>query len=198
MTSLRKIVSCLIAVVSLTVFVAAGRTEENADDTSSALFRRAHELLRAHEYQQAARLYESIAQQYPQSALADNALYRAGFVYRYKLRDQTSALNAYRTLSKIYPESLFADDAEYKAASVLTELNRTDEAEATMEALVNKHPKSVWAKRLPPGWLKGEKTGWKKGVPPGLLKAKESRKKPPGSGKGKGKGHGPKALPPAD
>ena len=55
--------------------------------------------------------YEEIAKAYPESDLADDALYKAAYLYKKVFKEYGSALRAYRKLARRYPNSRYAPEA---------------------------------------------------------------------------------------
>jgi len=74
-------------------------------------YRRAEMFFAQGQHRLAAAEYLKVADEYPQSELADDALYKLGYVLRAHLEDSREALNAYQRLAKSYPSSPYADDA---------------------------------------------------------------------------------------
>lgn len=74
-------------------------------------YRRAEMFFAQGEHRLAAAEYLKVADDYPQSELADDALYKLGYVLRAHLEDSREALSAYERLANRYPSSPYADDA---------------------------------------------------------------------------------------
>ena len=95
---------------------------------------------------------EKIAQDFPRSAYADDALYHAGKVYdelhRFDRRDGSLALalKSWRALLARYPRSPFAPEGRYRLADNLEDgMGDVTEARKEYLALAEKYPKSDWA-----------------------------------------------------
>lgn len=74
-------------------------------------YRRAEMFFAQGEHRLAVEEYLKVADNYPQSELADDALYKLGYVLRAHLEDSRGALMAYERLANSYPSSPYADDA---------------------------------------------------------------------------------------
>jgi len=80
-----------------------------------------------------------ILQQYPQSSLADDALYLKAYV---QIMDRYDFIAAQQTLARLqqtHPESSYQDSADYLNAIALEQLGQTAEAKAALEALRDRH-----------------------------------------------------------
>jgi len=94
---------------------------------------------------------EKIAQDFPRSAYADDALYHAGKVYdelyRFDRRDSSLvlALRSWRALFARYPKSPFALEGRYRLAENLEDgMGDFTEARKEYLALAENYPKSDW------------------------------------------------------
>ncbi|MCX7600037.1 MAG: tetratricopeptide repeat protein [Armatimonadetes bacterium] len=74
-------------------------------------YRRAEMFFAQGEHRLAAAEYLKVADNYPQSEIADDALYKLGYMLRAHLEDSRAALAAYTRLASSYPSSPYADDA---------------------------------------------------------------------------------------
>ncbi len=75
------------------------------------VYRRAELFLAAGRHKLAAEEYQRIADKYASDPLADDALYKLGYLRRVYLHDPAGALEAYRRLARRYPASPYADEA---------------------------------------------------------------------------------------
>jgi len=81
-------------------------------------FERANELLKAGQYQAAAKAFQALQQDLPTQADAPHALYLAGEIRHLYLQQEQEALLAYLLLARDYPDSPEALDAELRAADI--------------------------------------------------------------------------------
>jgi N-acetylmuramoyl-L-alanine amidase len=111
--------------------------------------RRAREL-----WVRAAARFEAVAQRYPSSPRAPQALYSAADLYNELSRisfvkgDRRKTLSVYLKLAKTYPDDRLADDALYQAARI--ELDRDDDpdaARAHLDQLLKSYPHGDMVRR---------------------------------------------------
>ncbi len=95
------------AVVLAGLAVALGGCARRAEMT----YRRAEVFFAQGEYRLAALEYEKVVASFPQSELADDALYKLGHIHRVHLEEPREALQAYLRLPCEYPTSPYAVEA---------------------------------------------------------------------------------------
>jgi HEAT repeat protein len=111
-------------------------------DQGDSLYRVGREALNAGRYQRAAEAFERLADRYPRSAYAGDALYWAAFA-RYRLGGTSNLKAALRRLSQQtdrYPRSSTRRDGEVLAARVNGELARLGNADAAESVYVAAAP----------------------------------------------------------
>lgn len=98
-----------------------------------------------HTWQEAIDRFKAVADKYPKSYVADDALYMAGTLY-YELYDISrlrsdldQAVTQFRALSTRFPGSNYADDALFWEAKSLHLLGRHDQEVTALLAIVEKH-----------------------------------------------------------
>lgn len=82
------------------------------------LFRRAEAFFAQGQFQVAAEEYARLAAEFPRSELADDALYKLGYILAEELDQPESALTQYWALADSYPGSAYADDALMRAMAI--------------------------------------------------------------------------------
>jgi len=87
-----------------------GRYKTVAANSAEDLYRRASEV---HDPQARIDFYNQIANYYPDSDLADEALFTAGFIYSEQLQKVDFAFQEFHQLLSKYPNSEYADDAKW-------------------------------------------------------------------------------------
>jgi N-acetylmuramoyl-L-alanine amidase len=86
--------------------------------------------------------FEAVANRYPKSSRADDALYNAGMItlklrkVSLAMRDADKALDFFDRLARQYPQSRYADDAQYMIGEVQRIIKKSDEAAYRAYALV--------------------------------------------------------------
>jgi tol-pal system protein YbgF len=112
---------------------------------AQASYQAALELLRQGRYPQAEEGFKKFLADFPDSELADNAVYWLAETY-YVNRDFETALATFRQVLEQYPNSRKASDALLKAGFCEFELKRLDAAKATLEAVVAQYPDTTAAR----------------------------------------------------
>lgn len=82
------------------------------------LYRRAEAFLAQGQFQVAAEEYARLAAEFPRSELADDAMYKLGYIYAEELDQPEPALAQYWALADNYPDSSYADDALMRAMAI--------------------------------------------------------------------------------
>lgn len=90
-------------------------------------------------YKEAIAAFDSFLEKYPDSELADNALYWLGEAY-YVTGDNRSALSAFDHLLKEYPGSDKVPGALLKKGYILEAMGKKQEARKVLQQLVSRYP----------------------------------------------------------
>lgn len=93
-----------------------------------AELRAAKRLVRAGQFEKAAKAYLALAARLPSHKFAEYAHYTAASLYHRQLKDAKRALELYQQLVATYPNDLTTGEAQVRIASILSELERYDEA----------------------------------------------------------------------
>lgn len=91
------------------------------------------------QYQQALSLLDVFLSRYPDSYLADDALYLKGYIYLMDLNDPANALRAMQTLRKQYRDSTYKDTVLYSEALAQKALGNLMLAEEVLLELKHRH-----------------------------------------------------------
>jgi HEAT repeat protein len=127
-------------------------------DQGDSLYRAGREALNAGQYQRAAGAFERLADRYPRSAYAGDALYWAAFA-RYRMGGTSNLKAARRQLSQQadrYPRSSTRKDGEVLAARIDGELARLGNADAAESVYVRVAPPAAPAAPAAQGVCGGE------------------------------------------
>lgn len=100
-------------------------TDSSSDPQS--MYDQAMQYYRANEFQRAVIAFDQIYRNFPQSELADNALYWTGEVY-YQQKDYETAADYFEKITRQYPTGNKAPDAYVKRAYALDEMDQRAEA----------------------------------------------------------------------
>jgi len=103
------------------------------------LFRSATELLVREKYEEAMGQFRSLIQQFPDSDLADDALFGVGECL-HAMDKPGDAIEAYLSIAKRYPASDRLADANYRAAMCAKQQGDRSRAAALLEEIVVKYP----------------------------------------------------------
>lgn len=106
------------------------------------LAHQAEQRFNAGDYLGALSLYEQVAENYPKSQRADDALYWIGILHHLYLKDDAKALQAFQRVVKDYPGSPLVIESQRYAASILEQLKKTRQAIEAYEHLVEISPDS--------------------------------------------------------
>jgi tol-pal system protein YbgF len=118
---------------------AAGAGSDPA--AAQAAYNSAFQAIRGGNYVEASRQFRGFIQQYPDSALAPNALYWLGESY-YATTNYPVALQSFQQLLSQFPQSDKAPDALLKVGYSQIELKQLDAAKATLKQVSAKYPGS--------------------------------------------------------
>jgi ferric-dicitrate binding protein FerR (iron transport regulator)/TolA-binding protein len=124
------------------------------------LLQQARRLRSARDYRGAARVYQEIVSRYPRSAEARVSRVSLGMLYLGSLWKPSRALQAFDAYLSAHPKGGLAPEARFGRAKALRALGRRAEEIRALEALIQRHPRSVQAatarQRLQQlGWAKG-------------------------------------------
>ncbi|MEO9080411.1 MAG: tol-pal system protein YbgF [Rhodanobacter sp.] len=108
---------------------------------AQAAYTSAFQAIRGGNYVDASRQFRSFIQQYPDNALASNALYWLGESY-YATTNYPVALQSFQQLLSQFPQSEKAPDALLKVGYSQIELKQLDAAKATLKQVSAKYPGS--------------------------------------------------------
>jgi N-acetylmuramoyl-L-alanine amidase len=157
-----RISSLLIVSIALVMSVPARAATASDDETAYRKAAQSFYALRAdstkrrarEQWVRAAARFEEVAQRYPDSPRAPQALYSAAELYNELSRisftksDRRKTLSVYLALAKAYPDDKLADDALFQAARI--ELDRDDDpaaARENLEKLLKRYPHGDMARR---------------------------------------------------
>jgi len=117
------------------------------------------------ETEQAVLALRTVVSEYPDSYLADDALYMLGYMQMQDLDQYELALANMERLAEKYPDTSYLDTSQYSKAVILAELGRHQQARDTLDALLEKHsslevldirwPKDNYVSRM---WVKKAET----------------------------------------
>jgi tol-pal system protein YbgF len=108
-------------------------------EAEARAYEAAQSLVKTGKYKEAVVAFQAFLKQFPNGALAANALYWTGFSH-VGLSDFKGASLSYQRLLKEFPASPKAPDAMLSLARAQIQMNEPDLARATLEQLVAKHP----------------------------------------------------------
>ncbi len=114
--------------------------EHKAYDAAFALLQQPHR-----DYHKAISAFQSFLKRYPQSDLADNALYWLGETH-YVLQENDAALARFNELLQRFPQSDKVPGALLKKGYLLQMAGKKQEARAVFQKLVKEHPDSSVAR----------------------------------------------------
>jgi tol-pal system protein YbgF len=116
-----------------------GSPEGETHQTPEKMYKQAMELLNAHQESAAREILQKLAESYPESALADNALYWLGESY-YKEKDWEEAREYFTRVIEKYPEGNKSPDAFLKKAFTYWNQHRWKEARKELKEVMNRYP----------------------------------------------------------
>ena len=126
------------AVQHYRLVVRDGGTSERVHD---ALYRLAHHLRQKEEYREAAAFYQQLAETFPESSLAPQSLFAAGYSHS-RAGAHESAVRDWRLLVRDYPDDALAEEALYHKAMGEIRLERNQDAMGTLSELQRVYPDS--------------------------------------------------------
>lgn len=110
-------------------------------EAEARAYEAAQSLVKAGKYREAITAFQAFLKQYPGASLAANALYWTGFSY-VGISDFRGASANYQRLLKDFAASPKVPDALLSLARAQVQLNETDNARATLDQLIAKHPQT--------------------------------------------------------
>lgn len=110
------------------------------------LYQKARNLLLSGDIDNAADLFTAFAEQHPDHALADNALYWLGECH-YTKRDYATATRVFKNLVKTYPKAEKVPDALLKAGYAYLSLDDVNRATHFLRRVIKKYPFSPAAEK---------------------------------------------------
>ncbi|HLU99959.1 MAG TPA: tetratricopeptide repeat protein [Acidobacteriota bacterium] len=124
-----------VLLLPLLLLVASAWLYRESESEVRVQFSRAREDWRAERYEAAISLLENLRREYPNSRLADDALWEIATIYYVNLYDIDRALASFEELVSQYPSSPVATEARLKLAEIYElELNELPEAVAQWTA----------------------------------------------------------------
>jgi tol-pal system protein YbgF len=127
--------------VSQSLVAAAPAPAPIESEGEAHAYETAQSLVKTGRYKEAVTALQAFLKQYPSGALAANAIYWTGFSY-VGLSDFKSAAASYQRLLKDFSTSSKAPDAMLSLARAQVQMNEPDDARATLDQLIAKHPYS--------------------------------------------------------
>ncbi|WP_457754892.1 tol-pal system protein YbgF [Thermovibrio ammonificans] len=103
------------------------------------LYRQAFDAMEAGNFDKAQQLFEQLVQQYPDSDLADNALYWIGEIY-YSHNDYQTAANYFQQVIDKYPNGNKVPAAMLKLALCYRGMGNTQKAKEILKEVIDKYP----------------------------------------------------------
>jgi tol-pal system protein YbgF len=119
----------------------AAAIEAAAITPEMAHFTEADSLLQTEQYVEAFKSFDSFVNTYPQSEMADQAMYRLGFS-QFSIKNYQLAIGTQEKLLKLYPDSPKAAEAMMNIGDSQIQLGRVKGAKATFRNLIKQHPDS--------------------------------------------------------
>jgi len=126
-----------------------GETTATADSSKNSpteIYLKAFSDYASGRYQSAVSGFETFLRLYPANDYAANAFYWLGESYS-SLKNYALAAEAYARIADRFPDWSKTPEALLKAATALTQMNRNDEANAVIQMLREKYPKSSAAEK---------------------------------------------------
>jgi len=116
-------------------------TPPEKDAGPQEAYMKAFGLFSSNKYNEAVAAFEAFIKAYPTNEYAGNAQYWIGECH-YTQHDYPLALEAFNKVVSNYPKGHKVPDAMLKTGFTLISMNETVKAKATLQALVDKYPKS--------------------------------------------------------
>ena len=92
------------------------------------------------DFSKAAETYSLLFQKYPQNKNAEFAVFKAGFLYAWELRDNKKAISVLESAVKTYPDDQNVPKALYEIGRLYTEEGNLESAEKAFMQLITKYP----------------------------------------------------------
>ncbi len=108
-------------------------------ESVTTIYKRAYQEFRNKRYKKAIQFFNRIVKQYPESKLANNALYWTGEIY-YDLKKYETAIVFFKRLMKRYPKGNKVPDATLKAGYAFLSLGNKKQAKIYFTRVVSNFP----------------------------------------------------------
>ncbi len=92
------------------------------------------------QYEKALDGFRNIVSKFPNSRLADDALYAIGDMYMYKINNLVAAVSEYQQILKKYPQSRYAPNAQYKIGECYVKLKKFSDAIGEYKKFIDNYP----------------------------------------------------------
>ena len=104
----------------------------------------AERYLQENQIDKAAEAYYRLYACFPGSPFAQEAIYKAGFLFAEKLDEPDKAVQALKNAVQSFPEDPQAEKAQFMIGRLLIKLGRYEDALAALTDFINQHPQSEW------------------------------------------------------
>lgn len=122
--------------------VKKARKKSATSNLANASYTKAFEALKQKKYSRSLMLFREVAEKWPDSDLADNAIYWSGEIH-YTKGDYSAAVQSFRTLLSKYPKGSKVPDALLKTGFAYLALKDKDSARKYLKRVVVEHPFST-------------------------------------------------------
>ena len=109
---------------------------QGCEESPRRLIQQAEQKFDAGDYLGALTYYEQVAENFPKSQMADDALYWVGIIHHLFIKDDDKALQAFQKLTRNYPASPFTPDSQHYIALIFERLHKTRQAIEAYEHLM--------------------------------------------------------------
>ena len=120
------------------------------------VYQQALQMVKARRYYEAIQTFQYVLQYYPQSSLADNALYWTGECY-YAMRQYSTALAYFQQIPAQYPRGNKVPDSLLKTALCYFSMNQRSAGCQALNTLLTYYPRSESARKA---WRWQNRCGW--------------------------------------
>lgn len=104
----------------------------------------AERYLQENQIDRAAEAYYRLYTCFPGSPFAQEAIYKAGFLFAEKLDEPDKAIQALKSAVQSFPGNPQAEKAQFMIGRLLIKLGRYEEALSALTEFINQHPQSEW------------------------------------------------------
>ena len=104
----------------------------------------AERYLQENQIDRAAEAYYRLYTCFPGSPFAQEAIYKAGFLFAEKLDEPEKAIQALKSAVQSFPGNPQAEKAQFMIGRLLIKLGRYEEALSALTEFINQHPQSEW------------------------------------------------------